>query len=111
MGSPDSRPADSPRYNAPRGRMPMQLYHADLSPFAARIRLAIYAKALPIALAPPPGGLGSEEYKRLNPSGKVPALVLDDGSVLPESEVILEYLEDRFPAPALRPSTAEERAR
>jgi glutathione S-transferase len=89
----------------------MQLYNADLSPFASRVRLAIYAKALPITVASPPGGMGSEEYKRLNPSGKVPALVLDDGSVLPESEVILEYLDDRFPAPALRPSTAEDRAR
>ena len=81
----------------------MKLYNVPLSPFAARCRIQIYAKKLPIELVDPPGGLGSESYRRLNPTGKVPALQLDDGFVLPESAVIGEYLEDRFPEPALRP--------
>jgi glutathione S-transferase len=90
----------------------MHLYNFDLSPFAARCRLAIYRKALPIEIVPPPeGGPRSDEYRALNPMGKVPALVLDDGAVIPESEVILEYLEDRFPDPALRPELPEARAR
>jgi glutathione S-transferase len=59
----------------------------------------------------PPGGLGSESYKKLNPTGKVPALQLDDGFVLPESAVIGEYLEDRYPEPALRPEDPLARAR
>jgi len=45
----------------------------------------------------------------LNASGKVP--VLDDGFVLPESAVIMEYLDERFPEPALLPAGREERAR
>jgi glutathione S-transferase len=44
----------------------------------------------------------------LNPIGKVP--VLDDGFVLPESAVIMEYLDERFPEPALLPAGREERA-
>jgi glutathione S-transferase len=44
----------------------------------------------------------------LNPSGKVP--VLDDGFVLPESAVIMEYLDERVPSPPLLPAGREERA-
>jgi glutathione S-transferase len=90
----------------------MRLYNVDRSPFAARCRLAIHRKALPIEIVPPPeGDPRSDEYRLLNPMGKVPALVLDDGAVIPESEVILEYLEDRFPEPSLRPELPEARAR
>jgi glutathione S-transferase len=89
----------------------VKLYNLNLSPFAARCRIQIYAKKLPIELADPPGGLGSESYRRINPTGKVPALELEDGSVLPESAVIGEYLEDRYPEPALRPADPQPRAR
>jgi len=89
----------------------LKLYNAALSPFAARIRVQLYAKSLDIPLVAPPGGAGSEEYKKINPLGKVPALLLDDGSVVPESIVIGEYLEDRFPAPSLRPADATACAR
>jgi glutathione S-transferase len=43
------------------------------------------------------------------PRGRVP--VLDDGFTLPESEVIIEYLEERYPEPALLPAESAERAR
>jgi glutathione S-transferase len=89
----------------------MKLYNAALSPFAARCRIQLYAKKLPIELADPPGGLGSDGYRKLNPTGMVPALQLDDGEVLPESAVIGEFLEDRFPEPALRPADPAGRAR
>jgi glutathione S-transferase len=89
----------------------VKLYDLPLSPFAARVRIQIYAKGLDIPRAEPPGGLGSEAYRGINPIGKVPALVLDDGSVLPESTVIGEYLEDRFPTPPLRPAEPAARAR
>ncbi len=88
----------------------MKLYDATLSPFAARVRVQIFAKSLDIPLIAAPGGAGSNEYKRINPTGDVPALVLDDGSVLPESLVIGEFLEDRFHEPSLRPADAVARA-
>jgi len=83
--------------------MGLKLYNSALSPFAARVRIAIYAKNLQVEWVDPPGGTGTPEYKRINPTGKVPALEVD-GQVIPESEVINEYLEDRFPAPPLRPA-------
>jgi len=89
----------------------VKLYNAALSPFAARVRVQLYAKSLDIALIAPPGGAGSDEYKKISPLGKVPALLLDDGSVVPESIVIGEYLEDRFPTPSLRPADAAACAR
>jgi glutathione S-transferase len=90
----------------------MKLYSFDLSPYAARVRMAIYAKALPIEILPPPGGATrSPEYLAINPIGKVPALVLDDGTVLPESEIIVEYLADAFPDSGLRPAKPLDAAR
>ncbi len=87
----------------------MKLYQVDLSPFASRVRVQLYAKGLDVEFADPPGGLSSDEYKKINPTGRVPALEVD-GMVIPESTVIFEYLEDRFPEPSLRPTEALDRA-
>ncbi len=46
----------------------------------------------------------------VNPAGQTPALELNDGTVLTEITAICEYLEERFPDPALIGTTAEERA-
>ncbi|MBS0363309.1 MAG: glutathione S-transferase family protein [Proteobacteria bacterium] len=93
----------------------MKLYQTYASPFPTRVRLAIYAKGLDVEIIEPPGFHASTEakgdYLKINPIGRVPTLVLDDGRALPESEVICEYLEDAFPEPALRPADAWGRAR
>ena len=49
-------------------------------------------------------------YTDKNPGGQMPALELDDGSVLAETVVICDYLEELHPSPALVGSTAQERA-
>jgi len=88
----------------------MKLYQSNLSPYASRCRIQIYAKGIEdVDYVEPPGGLASDEYKQINPSGKIPALEVD-GRVLGESSVICEYLEDRFPTPSLRPDDAFQRA-
>jgi glutathione S-transferase len=90
----------------------MKLYSADLSPFAARVRAAIYAKNLPVEIvSPPEGGIKSEAYLALNPMGKIPVLTVGDGFALPESDTIVEFLADSFPDAGLRPATPEARAR
>lgn len=86
----------------------MLLYNHALSPYSTRVRILAYAKNLPIEFSlPPEGGLKSPEFLALNPVGKIPTLV-DGDHVLPESETICEYLEDKYPAPTLRPDTPEK---
>jgi glutathione S-transferase len=86
----------------------VQLYSLPLSPYAARVRGAIYAKGLSIDIvAPPEDWRTSPEYRQINPLVRIPILVLDDNTVIAESGVIVEYLEDAYPEPSLRPDTAE----
>jgi glutathione S-transferase len=87
------------------------LYNLDHSPFAARVRIAIRRKRLDVALLAPPGGVRSEAYRRINPLGLVPALLTEDGAVLPECDVIVDYLDARFPEPRLLPQEPGARAR
>lgn len=88
----------------------MILYDAARCPYCARVRIELAEKGLPyeaveIDLDDRPAWL----YRK-NPIGKVPVLEEDDGLVLPESWVIMEYLEERFPEPPLLPADAAERA-
>ena len=73
--------------------------------------IARRVKRLDITLVPPPGGVRSDAYRAINPLGLVPALVIEDGTVLPESDLIVEYLDERFPEPRLLPDDADRRAR
>jgi glutathione S-transferase len=87
----------------------LQLVDAPRCPYCARVRIALAEKGVAhestvIDLANRPAWL----YE-LNPSGKVPVLWEDDWA-LPESAVIDEYLEERFPGPALLPADPEARA-
>lgn len=93
----------------------MKLYQTYLSPFPTRVRLMIYVKGLDIEIVDltrfHESAESKEELKRINPIGRIPCLVLDDGRVLAESEVICEYLEDAFPEPATLPTDPWDRAR
>jgi glutathione S-transferase len=88
----------------------MKLYGAMLSNFASKTRVVVYEKGLKVEMVDPPGGLGSDEYKKINPLGKIPALDVD-GQLIAESEVVNEYLEDKYPEKPLLPKDPEGRAR
>jgi glutathione S-transferase len=86
------------------------LYTAERCPYAARARIVLAEKgldydAVEIDLSDRPAWL----YEK-NPLGRVPVYEEDGGLVLPESRVIMEYLEERYPEPALWPADAAERA-
>ena len=88
----------------------LTLYDAARCPYAARVRIVLGEKGIPyepveIELADRPAWLYAK-----NPSGRVPVLEEEGGLVLPESRVIMEYLEERFPEPALMPADPAERA-
>lgn len=53
----------------------------------------------------------SAEFSKKNPLQRVPVLELDDGTNLPESLAIIEYLEELWPEPAMIGKTPEERSK
>ena len=91
----------------------IRLYDHPLSPYAQKVKIALREKGLAFEVETP-GGLGaggaSGEFVAASPRAEVPALV--DGEVrLFDSTIILEYLDDAYPEPAMRPVSAAERAR
>ncbi|HEY6870927.1 MAG TPA: glutathione S-transferase family protein [Novosphingobium sp.] len=89
----------------------MKLYALTLSPYAARVRLALRLKGLAYDQElPPGGGTRTPEYLAINPIGKLPVLVTDEGLTIAESETIIDYLEDRYPEPPLLPAGDAARA-
>ncbi|HZC16134.1 MAG TPA: glutathione S-transferase family protein, partial [Caulobacteraceae bacterium] len=89
------------------------LYEHPLSPYAQKVKIALREKGIDFELAAP-GGLGAGaaqgDFAKISPRGEVPALVDGEVSIF-DSTIILEYLEDKVPTPALLPAGAAERAR
>ncbi len=85
----------------------MQLLSSNFSPYSTRVRIQIRKKQLPIQIAAPVNpALRTPEFAELYPLGKIPVLLLDDGTSLGESWAIMEYLEASFPEISLRPVDA-----
>ena len=88
----------------------LTLYDAARCPFCARVRIVLAEKQVPfdvveIDLDDRPAWI----VEKNPPAGRVP-VVEEDGWVLPESAVIDEYLEERYPEPPLLPADPAERA-
>jgi glutathione S-transferase len=88
----------------------MKLYGGLASPYVARVVLFARLKGLTLVPEMPAGGIKSPEYLAKSPMGKMPVLEAD-GAVIPESEVICEYLEDLHPGTGGLTGTPAERAR
>jgi len=87
----------------------MKLYSGDLSPYSAKVRMQIYAKGISdIEIELPPGFL-TGEFHKTSPLARIPVLDLG-GDVIPESEVISEYLEEVYPQNRLLGATPRETA-
>jgi glutathione S-transferase len=85
------------------------LYDAARCPYCARVRIVLAEKGvevevMEIDLSDRPAWL----YEK-NPTGKVPVLE-EDGRLLAESAVIMEFLEERYPEPSLLPPDPADRA-
>lgn len=92
----------------------MKLHGYFRSSAAWRVRIALNLKGLSVAHVSHHlrhGGQHAPGYLALNPQGLVPALELDDGSVLTQSLAIIEWLDETHPQPPLLPATPLERAR
>jgi glutathione S-transferase len=89
------------------------LYDHPLSPYAQKVKISLREKGLAYE-APMPGGLGAGgaqgAFVEASPRAEVPALVDGDVRIF-DSTIILEYLDDAYPDPPMRPKGAAERAR
>ena len=92
----------------------MKLYNFFRSGTSHRLRIALRLKGLDaeyVAVDLRREQHLAADYTALNPQGLVPALVIDDGSVLIQSPAIIEWLEERHPEPPLLPAEPQGRAR
>ncbi len=89
-------------------------FYNSLGPNPRLVRLFAAEKGLEFPESVEIDILGGENrrapFTDLNPSGQMPALLLEDGTALAETIAICEYLEEVKPTPALIGSTPEERA-
>jgi len=91
----------------------IKLYDYDGSPYCQRVRMVLAEKKLAYEKIPTDirkGEARTPEYLKLCPYGQVPVLV-DGDAVLYESAIINEYLDEKYPTPALRPADPARRAK
>jgi glutathione S-transferase len=88
----------------------MKLYSGDLSPYSARVRMQIYAKGIDDIALERPADFGTPKFRERLPIGRIPVLDLGNGDLMPESDVIAEYLEEVYPTPSLLGATPRESA-
>jgi len=77
------------------------LYHLWLSPNSRKVRLLMAEKKLDFEMKVERTWERRDEFLSLNPTGKVPVLVEDDGAALADSMAICEYLDELYPDPSL----------
>jgi glutathione S-transferase len=80
-----------------------------VSPYARKVFLALDHKQVAYEIDPIVPFFGDDEFTRLNPLRRIPVLV-DGDLVIPDSTVICEYLEDRYPGRPLYPRDPAARA-
>ena len=91
----------------------MKLTYAAASPFARKVRIAAIELGLidqiefvPTSITP---GQPNDEYSRLTPVKKLPVLILDNGDVILDSYVIVEYLDELAGGGRLIPASGPTR--
>ena len=91
----------------------IKLYDFPMSPRVRKVRIVLAEKGLEyekVNIDITKGEQKTPEYLAINPYGKVPALQ-DNGTTVYESTIIMEYLNDTYPNPALLPQDPGQRAR
>ncbi len=86
----------------------MKLLYTKRSPFARKVRVVALEKNITLDYIDEDLQNKSEQLKKANPIAKVPTLILDNGQTIYDSKVIVQYLEQHYPTPALIP-TGEQR--
>ena len=89
------------------------LYEHPLSPYVQKVKIALREKGIEFEAKAPDisdGSFGGSEFLEANPRREIPTFIDGDAKIF-DSTIILEYIEEKWPAPALMPSQPQERAR
>lgn len=81
-----------------------------LSPYVRKVLVCLDLKNVAYEIDPIVPFFGNEDFTRISPVRRIPVLI-DDCVILPDSSVICEYLEERYPSPPLFPRRPAARAR
>jgi len=86
------------------------LYNAERCPYAARVRIVLAEKGIEVEVVEIDLSDRPAWFYDKNPKGRVPVIEEEGERPLPESAVIMEFLEERYPEPALLPLDPADRA-
>lgn len=89
----------------------MRLIGTYASPFVRRVGVTLHLYGIPFDHAPLQTGPDRDSITALNPLGRIPALVLDDGSAIFDSGAILDFLDEQAGDSALTPPGGPDRRR
>ena len=87
----------------------MRLFGTPGSPYARKVRIALAEKGIPYEYVIERPSAPGSRIPALNPLGKIPVLMRDDGRALYDSPVIIEYLDAIGPGPRLIPEALDDR--
>ncbi len=87
----------------------LKLFYAQASPFSRKVRIVLAEKMIECQLVEDAPFSLSSPVPQYNPLGKIPVLVLDDGTSLYDSRVIVEYLDNVSPVSRLIPEPSRQR--
>lgn len=88
----------------------MILYYSPLSNYCSKVKFLIDYKSIEVNLISPPGGYGSDIFKKISPLGSIPTLK-HNNTILYESEIINEYLNELYPSPPMLTNDIELNAK
>ena len=89
---------------------PVRIIGSYMSPYVRKVLVCLHTKGLAYEIDPIVPFLGDDRFSELSPLRRVPVYT-DDRVTLADSSVICQYLEDRYPEPALYPRDVADRAR
>jgi glutathione S-transferase len=89
----------------------LKLFEHPFSPYVQKVKIALYEKNVAFEVEMPDAFSGAPTvFVETNPRVEVPALVDDDFAIF-DSTIILDYVEEKWPTPALLPASPRDRAR
>ncbi|MBI1816413.1 MAG: glutathione S-transferase family protein [Deltaproteobacteria bacterium] len=89
---------------------PVEIIGTYISPYVRKVLVCLDLKGIAYQIDPIIPFMGDQRFSQLSPVRRIPVL-RDDRVVLADSSVICQYLEDRYPRPALYPADIADRAR